>query len=135
MTGVFRPFRLSCLGILLSFAVSAAAQVGHPAKGSWTGYYGPNDSDQQRFRLLLDWTGSEITGVINPGRRAISLDKVELDYSTWMMTLEADLPLDGGTARFVVTGKLENLGSWTNRMYSGTYTLGSESGEFWLSLN
>ena len=116
-------------------ALPATAQVGHPAKGSWTGYYGPNDSDQNRFRLLLNWTDQEITGVINPGRRAISLDKVELDYSTWMLTLEAEMPVDGGTAHFVVTGKLENLGSWTNRLYSGTYTLGSESGEFWLSLN
>ncbi len=130
-----RVFRLLYLGVFLSLALPATAQVGHPAKGSWTGYYGPNDSDQQRFRLLLDWTGSEITGVINPGRRAISLDKVELDYSTWMMTLEAELPLDGDTAHFVVTGKIENLGSWTNRRYSGTYTLGDESGEFWLSLN
>ena len=116
-------------------ALPATAQVGHPAKGSWTGFYGPNDSEQNRFRLLLNWADQEITGVINPGRKAISLDKVELDYSTWTMTLEAKMPLDGGTAHFVVTGKLENLGSWTNRLYSGTYTLGSESGEFWLSLN
>jgi len=130
-----RVIRLLCLGIFLTLALPATAQVGHPAKGSWTGYYGPNDSDQNRFRLLLNWTDREITGVINPGRRAISLDKVELDYSTWMLTLEAEMPVDGGTVHFVVTGKLENLGTWTNRLYSGTYTLGSESGEFSLSLN
>ena len=130
-----RVFRLLGLGIFLMLALPATAQVGHPAKGSWTGYYGPNDSDQNRFRLLLNWTDREITGVINPGRRAIRLDKVELDYSTWMLTLEAEMPVDGGTVHFVVTGKLENLGSWTNRLYSGTYTLGSESGEFSLSLN
>lgn len=130
-----RVFLLSCLGIFLLLALPATAQVGHPAKGSWTGYYGPNDSDQNRFRVLLSWTDREITGVINPGRSAINLAKVELDYSTWTMTLEAEMPVDGGTAHFVVTGKLENLGSWTNRLYSGTYTLGSESGEFWLSLN
>ena len=130
-----RVLRLFCLGIFLSLVLPATAQVGHPAKGSWTGYYGPNDSDQNRFRLLLNWTNREIIGVINPGRRAISLDKVELDYSTWTLTLEAELPVEGGTAHFVVTGKLENLGSWTNRRYSGSYTLGGESGEFWLSLN
>ena len=101
MTRVFRCF---CLGIFLSLALPATAQVGHPAKGSWTGFYGPNDSDQNRFRLLLNWADQEITGVINPGRKAISLDKVELDYSTWTMTLEAKMPLDGGTAHFVVTG-------------------------------
>ncbi len=132
MTRVSRSFYF---GIFLSLALPATAQLGHPAKGSWTGFYGPNDSDQNRFRLLLNWADQEITGVINPGRKAISLDKVELDYSTWTMTLEAEMPVDGGIAHFVVTGKLENLGSWTNRLYSGTYTLGSASGEFWLSLN
>ena len=132
MTRVSRSFYF---GIFLSLALPATAQLGHPAKGSWTGFYGPNDSDQNRFRLLLNWSDREITGVINPGRRAISLDKVELDYSTWTMTLEAEMPVDGGIAHFVVTGKLENLGSWTNRLYSGTYTLGSASGEVWLSLN
>ncbi len=127
---------LSCW-FLISLALPAAGQVGHPAKGSWTGYYGPNNSEQHRFRLLLDWEDRRIVGEINPGRRAISLDRIELDYSSWTMTLEADLPVDGdgGTARFIVTGIIENLGSWTNRLYSGSYTLGSESGEFWLSLN
>ena len=120
---------------MVHVALPAAGQVGHPAKGSWTGYYGPNNSEQHRFRLLLDWEDRRIVGEINPGRRAISLDRIELDYSSWTMTLEADLPVDGGTARFIVTGKIENLGSWTNRLYSGSYTLGSESGEFWLSLN
>ncbi len=132
-----RMWKSPCLTILfcLSLAIPVTAQVGHPAKGSWTGYYGPSDADQNRFRLLLDWEERQITGVINPGRRAITLDKVELDYATWTMTLEADMPIDGGTARFVVSGQIENLGSWTNRLYSGTYRLGGESGEFWLSLN
>ena len=122
---------------LISLALPAVGQVGHPAKGSWTGYYGPNNSEQHRFRLLLDWEDRRIVGEINPGRTAISLDRIELDYSSWTMTLEADLPVDGDgrTARFIVTGIIENLGSWTNRLYSGSYTLGSESGEFWLSLN
>ena len=127
-TGSRKIILLSCW-FLISLALPAAGQVGHPAKGSWTGYYGPNNSEQHRFRLLLDWEDRRIVGEINPGRRAISLDRIELDYSSWTMTL------DGGTARFIVTGKIENLGSWTNRLYSGSYTLGSESGEFWLSLN
>ncbi len=37
---------------------------------------------------------------------------------------------NGRTARYVTTGKIENLGSWTNRRYSGTYELGSERGTF-----
>jgi len=41
----------------------------------------------------------------------------------------------GGTQRYVATGVLENLGSWTNRRYSGTYTHGDESGTFMVTLN
>ena len=41
----------------------------------------------------------------------------------------------GGTARYVTTGKIENLGSWTNRRYSGTYEFGTEHGTFIVALN
>jgi hypothetical protein len=38
-------------------------------------------------------------------------------------------------ARYVATGTLENLGSWTNRRYSGTYRHGDERGTFLVTLN
>ena len=41
----------------------------------------------------------------------------------------------GGKAPFVTTGKLTNLGSWTTRTYSGTYTFGTETGKFTVTLN
>lgn len=126
------------LSILIAFGAAAAAtaQVGHPAKGSWLGYWGPSDEDRTRIRMLLDWENREITGVINPGRNAIPIDKATLDVETWTLTLEADMPADGGgTERYVVTGQLKNLGSWTNRVYEGTYRLGDETGDFLVSLN
>jgi hypothetical protein len=39
------------------------------------------------------------------------------------------------TERYRATGTIENLGSWTNRRYSGTYELGSERGTFIVALN
>ena len=42
---------------------------------------------------------------------------------------------DGHPKVFKSTGKLENLGSWSNRRYSGRYTFGDESGTFHLTLN
>ncbi len=36
---------------------------------------------------------------------------------------------------FVATGKLSNLGSWTNRTYAGTYSFGAEKGHFTVTLN
>jgi hypothetical protein len=42
---------------------------------------------------------------------------------------------DGDVRRFVATGKLENLGSWTNRRFAGDYSFGDETGTFSLLLN
>ena len=122
--------------IAASLAATTAAQVGHPAKGSWLGYYGPSDDDQSRLRLLLDWENREIVGTINPGRNGIQIERAELDVSTWTLTIEAEMPVGSGAAeRFVASGKLENLGSWTNRSYTGTYVHGNERGTFRVALN
>jgi hypothetical protein len=120
----------------LVFAGLAAAQTGHPAKGSWLGYYGPSEADQTRIRLLLDWEDRTITGVINPGRNAVPIESADLDVSTWTLRIEAEMPAPSGRSEhLVMTGQLENLGSWTNRVYAGTYRLGEETGEFRVSRN
>jgi hypothetical protein len=88
--------------------------------------------------LRLDWEDNRVSGTINPGRNGTEIDRASLDPSNWTLTIEADMPAPAGSrdpVRFVATGKLENLGSWTNRRYSGTYRLGNESGNFSLSLN
>ena len=128
---------LSWLSIpALLFAVVAAAQVGHPAKGSWIGYWGPSGADQRRLRLLLDWENRSLNGTLNPGRNGVDIDQIDIDYDTWTLTIEADMPdEDGDVARLVATGVLDNLGSWTNRRYAGTYTYGNEAGTFVLMLN
>ncbi len=132
MTNLFR-------GVCLLVFVAAAplwAQLGHPAKGSWSGYWGPSESEQRRVLLLIEWTGNELTGLINPGRNGVAIDRAELDASTWTLTIEADMPVeDGGTARYVATGTIENLGSWTSRRYSGTYRHGDETGTFLVTIN
>jgi hypothetical protein len=138
--GVMR-MRLLWLTICSMLVLPAAAQVGHPVKGAWSGYWGPSDAQRNRILLVLDWVTLDwnehrITGTINPGPNAVQVDKAELDYATWTLTIEADMPVPGGgTERYVATGKVENLGSWTNRRYSGTYTLGDEQGSFLVTLN
>ena len=124
------------LFISILLGAAAAAQTGHPAKGSWLGYWGPDDSSQRRIRLLMDWEDREITGVINPGRNAVTIDSTSIDYDTWTLTIEAQMATaDGERQPFVAVGVLDNLGSWTNRRYAGTYTFGDESGSFELMLN
>ena len=127
---------VSSLVVATVLAAAAGAQTGHPAKGSWLGYWGPGESEQRRLRLLLDWEDQSVTGTINPGRNAVPVDRTSIDYDSWMLTIEADMPSDDGEVRrLVATGKLENLGSWTNRRYSGSYTFGNERGTFSLLLN
>lgn len=130
--------RLSILLAGLAAAVPAVSQVGHPAKGSWSGYWGPSESDQRRMLLLLNWEDNRVAGTINPGRNGVEIERASLDASNWTLTIEADMPAAGGSGnseRFVATGELENLGSWTNRRFEGTYRLGDETGTFSLSLN
>ena len=122
--------------LALGFAAAATAQVGHPAKGSWLGYWGPSEDEQRRLRLLLDWENRQIVGTVNPGRNGVTISQTQIDYDTWTLTFEAEMPTaDGEPTQLVATGVLDNLGSWTNRRYMGTYVHGDEEGTFTLFLN
>ncbi len=128
--------RFAAAAVCAMIALGAAAQVGYPAKGSWSGYWGPSEAAKRRILLVLDWRDRRISGVINPGPNQVPVDKASLDVDTWTLTVEANMPTgDGQKARYVATGKLDNLGSWTNRIYSGTYVFGKERGTFKLALN
>ena len=133
-----RLSRIAAFFLALWFvpALPALAQVGHPAKGSWVGYWGPNDKEQRRLVLNLDWQNNQVVGVINPGPKSAKVRRAEIDYSTWALVLEAELPNKAGVAtRWVATGTLSNLGSWNNRRYSGTYQFGGETGKFLVVLH
>ena len=120
----------------LLLAGTAMAQVGHPAKGSWLGYWGPDQKTKHRMVLNLDWRNQKVVGQVNPGPDAAPVARADIDYTTWTMTLEAPLKdAAGRSQKWVGTGKLENLGSWTNRVYSGTYVYGAEKGNFKLTLH
>lgn len=140
MTVVNRGMRKMALtGALVAaatlVAVSADAQLGHPAKGTWIGHWGADKADQQRMVLLIDWSKDKLSSTINPGPDAVKVKDTTIDYDNWTMTLKADLPANGGKAQpWVATGKLENLGSWTNRHYSGTYQYGNQKGDFSFTL-
>jgi len=124
----------SLIACVMAIVVPAQAQLGHPAKGTWIGHWGPDAKNEQRMVILLDWGNQKLTGELNPGPDATKLSDAEIDYDTWTMTLKADLPENGKKQNWVATGKLENLGSWTNRRYEGTYQYGNEKGNFSFTL-
>ena len=119
---------ITCLGL----ALPAISQTGHPAKGSWSGNMTPfAESDSSRIRLLVNAQNGELSGTVNPGRRGVEMSSVELDAESWTLTIRANMP-DG---TLVMQGKLSNLGSWTNRKFRGSYTLGGQEGIFDITLN
>ena len=121
------------LAALVIFSAPAFSQVGHPAKGSWAGFLDAGSPSPTRIRLLIDdHPGAELSGVINPGRNSVTASEVSLDDAdNWQLRIEADLP----EGPLVMIGTLSNLGSWTNRKYIGTYTLGNNQGRFEITLN
>ncbi len=123
--------RLLFLFTLCGFAISALAQTGHPAKGSWSGDLDHGSTDPTRIRLLIDAINGELSGTVNPGRRGIIMEHITLDPETWTITIQANMP-DG---QLMLIGTLHNLGSWTNRKYTGTYTLNDRQGDFEFTLN
>lgn len=131
-----RTRSLSLLAAAFLIIAAAHGQVGHPAKGSWLGYWGPDPKVQRRLVLNLDWRDRAVTGEVNPGPNAAKINRSDLDYSTWTLTLEAQVPNAKGTPeKWIAVGRIENLGSWTNRRYSGTYTQGEERGTFQVTLH
>ena len=118
---------ITCVG----FALPAMSQTGHPAKGSWSGDLNSfTSAETVRIRLLVDAMSGELSGVVNPGRRSVEMTSVVLDAENWGLTIEADLP--EGT--LMLEGNLSNIGSWTDRKYRGSYTLGNTKGTFDISL-
>ncbi len=130
-----RLFRLVGVLAVLGFAVSAAAQYGHPLKGSWSGDWGVSEDDRTRLLLEFDWDGTEITGTINPGPNAVPIAEATLDPSTWTVHLEAEgRDASGNAVPYVVDGELQNLGS-SHRVISGTWTQGGVTGDFTIKRN
>jgi hypothetical protein len=125
------------LAILLALPAAAAAQYGHPLKGSWSG---ERTAGTQQIRLLLnlDWDGKQVTGVINPGPNAVTIRKVAVDSSNpsaWIVRFEAERKdASGKLVPIVVDGKLENIGAY-RRFITGTWIEGGTKSEFKLTRN
>jgi hypothetical protein len=107
-----------------------AAQYGHPLTGSWSGDWGTTKETRNRLLLEFDWDGKSVTGTINPGPNAVPLQKASLDPSTWIVRFEAEAKDPSGKpVRYVVEGRLENLGAY-NRVLTGTWSQGGVKGDF-----
>lgn len=127
-----RLLTVACL--LLSLGAAAAAQEGHPVVGTWYGEWGVAGQKRHDAVVVMTWDGKTIGGEIDPGPDAVPFKVATLDSSTWTVHIEAERPATAKSpaVRYVIDGKLSNLGSY-NRSLSGTWTTGTTKGDFKLT--
>jgi hypothetical protein len=122
---------VSMLGIVM-LAGSALAQQGHPLSGAWFGDWGPSATHRNDIRLVMNWDGKAVSGVIGVGPDAIPLKNITLNSAKqqWTVRFEFDAKDEKGTViRYIADGKLENIGSY-NRTITGTWSHGNVKGDF-----
>ena len=126
---------LICLLMILSVAVSAIAQEGHPLTGTWYGEFGPNATKRSDLTVIMNWDGKNVTGIVNPGPNVVQIKVATLDstINKWTVHFEADAKnKSGGMDHFVFDGKMANPVAY-NRTIAGTYTCGTTKGDFKLA--
>jgi hypothetical protein len=112
----------------LASPAPAAAQEGHPLKGSWIGKWEKNTIHGADVIIVLNWDGKAITGMINPGTDNITIKNATLNPDTWTVHLEGDAKdKSGALITYVLDGKIENL-AMANRTITGTWKNQKESG-------
>lgn len=117
----------------LAVPAGAAAQEGHPLKGSWLGVWAGNTTHGQDVVVVLNWDGKAITGTINPGTDNLAIKNARLDPEGWTVYFEADAKdKSGGAVTYAIDGKIEHLHLPT-RAIVGTWKNQKESGEFKIS--
>ena len=80
----------------------------------------------------MTWDGKTVTGTINPGPDAVSVNNIVLDVTNWTVRLEADGRAQSGPIHISAEGRLEDLGS-AHRKIAGTWSQGSVKGDFRLT--
>lgn len=121
------------IGMLAGSALTLTAQEGHPLTGTWHGDYGTSPTQRTQMVFLMHWDGKKVEGKVNPGANAVPLKAATLDASKWMVHFEADMKDAAGKPMpMVFDGKLDNVGSY-NRTINGTWTSGSQKGDFKLT--
>lgn len=111
--------RAQCTAMALSLLLTAAAhsQEGYPLDGTWRGEWGP-DGGKNAVVIVMKWDGTNVNGMINPGRNVVRFAGPVLDPSNWTVRIEAQ-SADGQP--IVIAAKLDDIGSY-NRTLTGSWT-------------
>lgn len=110
----------------VALAALAFAQEGHPLTGTWHGDWGTSKAQRTPVVFFIQWKVDKVEGVLNPGRNSTPITGASLDADKWMVKLETTTK-DG--QKVVAEGKMTDIGSY-NRVITGTWTQGSQKGDF-----
>jgi hypothetical protein len=131
MRGIVPGFCIVFSAALL--ALPLAAQEGHPLVGSWHGNWGPNATDRSDLTVVMDWDGTALTGLVNPGFDQSALQNAKLNPKDWTVHFEIDSKDKSGKAvRCLVDGKIDKLGS-DRRTLAGSWNCGTTKADFKLT--
>jgi hypothetical protein len=125
--------------LLVAAAAMATAQEGFPLDGTWrgqrentgqnTGRNAGQDAGQSAKEapvtivIVMQWDGQKVTGVINPGPKAIPLLGARLVPEGWRVSVSARTAAGEPIA---FEGAITDLGAY-NRVIEGTWTEGGRS--------
>jgi hypothetical protein len=122
--------------VLIAWVVattSLAAQEGHPVVGSWHGDRGTAPKTRTDITVIMDWDGTQITGVVNPGFENMKLQNAKLTPKDWSLHFEVESKdASGRVSRCLVDGKIARLGS-DRRTLTGTWVCGAIKQDFTLT--
>lgn len=118
------PYLIVVLFCLTAFAF--AQNTPAAVSGTYTGDWGPSPTHRNPVTVDLKWDGKVLSGTVNPGQEAITLQKTSFDPTTGAIHLEAEAPSRGGKAYFVIDGKFEKgtmTGSWNHDNRKGDFKI------------
>jgi hypothetical protein len=117
----------------IAASASLAAQEGHPVVGSWHGDRGNGPKARTDITVIMDWDGTQISGVVNPGFENMKLQNAKLTPKDWSLHFEVESKdVSGKVARCLVDGKIDRLGS-DRRTLTGTWVCGAIKQDFTLT--
>lgn len=108
---------------LLAATAAASAQEGFPLDGTWRGERDAGKDGPQTVVMVMEWDGKQVTGVINPGPRSLTIKEGQLDPDGWKVSITAESKTG---QKITFEGTLEELGSY-HRHVNGTWTEGGRS--------
>lgn len=108
----------SLLGILLLAATAAVAQEGFPLDGTWRGERQAAGETPATIVMVMQWDGKKVTGVINPGPKAIEITDARLVPEGWRVSVAAK---NASGQPITFEGTISDLGKY-NRSIAGKWT-------------